>query len=164
MLRKVILYTTSAFLLAWGFCFLPIKADEGQVIPRIDAEAYASFLNANSSLSIGLDYVDLGDVGDKYSGDDAVCSAGDNPDVTGTIYAVIIRVQKTVSFTWYGGTSRTEWVNEAKTKGLSASDWYLYDSRSAWAEGDISGPDGSAYDVCSATYTFGWLNGSVSCD
>lgn len=82
----------------------------------------------------------------------------------GTIYAVIIRVQIAVGFNWYGGVTRTEWILDTKTQGLSASDWYLYDSRSAWSEAEISGPDGSAYDVCSADYQFGWFKGAQQCD
>lgn len=163
MLKKA-LYTIGVILLVLGFYFIPSNADEGKVIPSVDADAYASFLNASSSLSTGLSNVDLGDVGDKYSGDDAICKAGEEPRVDGTIYAVIIRVQIAVGFNWYGGVTRTEWVKDTKTQGLSASDWYLYDSRSAWSEGEISGPDGSAYDVCSADYQFGWFNGAQQCD
>ena len=160
MIRKVLCIT--AVILLGVLCRFLSPANSNAT-PTVDADTYASFLNASANVSTGINSVALGAVGDKYSGP-GTCIAGDEPSVTGVIYATIILVQEAVSFNWYGGVSQTRHVNGTDTQGLDASDWYLYDSRSAWSDGSISGPGGSASDVCHSAYTLGWFNGSTSCD
>lgn len=160
MIRKVLCITTVILL---GVLCRFLSTANSNATPTLDADTYASFLNASANISTGINSAALGEVGDKYSGT-GTCIAGDESPVIGTVYATIILVEEAVSFNWYGGVSQTRHVNGTDTQGLDASDWYLYDSRSAWSDGSISGPGGSASDVCYSSYTLGLFNGAVSCD